>query len=172
MLDAVENDEGWATNRLAPGRVNLGNLDGIETGIRQMIRARPLETERITLPSGSHVVVPTLAEALRIKSFLVVRRNALRDFLDCAALADRAGIDSAADILRRIDHYYADQIGTGEGIATQVARQFADPQPVDERRTRELSRHKGLDARWANWNDVRAVLAEVSIRMLTRDTSS
>jgi hypothetical protein len=34
----VEKDDGWATNRLTPGKIILGNLDGIETGIRQLIR--------------------------------------------------------------------------------------------------------------------------------------
>ena len=30
VLEAVEGDEGWATNRVTPGKVILGNLDGIE----------------------------------------------------------------------------------------------------------------------------------------------
>src|SRR5213083_774585 len=38
VLEAVEEDEGWATNRVTPGKVILGNLDGIEAGVRQMIR--------------------------------------------------------------------------------------------------------------------------------------
>jgi DNA-binding transcriptional regulator YiaG len=43
VLEAVEQDEGWATNRVTPGKVILGNLDGIEAGVRQMIRKEPLE---------------------------------------------------------------------------------------------------------------------------------
>ncbi len=49
VLEAVESTAGWVTNRVTPGKVVLG---GIETGIRQLIRRRPLETRRITLPSG------------------------------------------------------------------------------------------------------------------------
>jgi hypothetical protein len=49
VLEAVEGDEGWATNRVTPGKVILGNLDGIEAGVRQMIRKRPLEIARISL---------------------------------------------------------------------------------------------------------------------------
>lgn len=48
---AVENDEGWATNRVTPGKVILGNLDGIEVGVRQMIRKRQLEVAGVGRPS-------------------------------------------------------------------------------------------------------------------------
>jgi hypothetical protein len=171
VLDAVENDDGWATNRIAPGKIILGNLDGVETGIRQMIRSRPLETERITLANTDVVVAPTIEETLRVKAFLVVRRNTVRDYLDCAALADRIEIPRAAGILNRIDDYYADQIGDGDGIATQVLRQFADPRPVDAGVIAELSRYKGLNSRWADWTAVTAILAEVSAAMLASDGS-
>lgn len=103
VLEAVENDQGWATNRLTPGKVILGNLDGIETGIRQMIRRRPLEVEPHTLASGKVLTVPTFEETLRIKAFLVVRRNQTRDYLDVAALAARAGAARAARVLNHMD---------------------------------------------------------------------
>lgn len=120
VLDAVESDQGWATNRLVPGKIILDNLDGIETGIRQMIRTRPLETESAQLASGSVVAVPTIEETLRVKAFLAVRRNQVRDYLDCAALASKMGAEHAASTLGAIDAYYRDQIGEGEGIATQM----------------------------------------------------
>src|SRR5262249_54532630 len=75
VLDALESDGGWATNRLVYGKVILGNLDGIEAGVRQMIRRRPLESAEVTLPSGATLLVPTADETLRIKAFLVVRRK-------------------------------------------------------------------------------------------------
>jgi hypothetical protein len=43
-------DEGWATNRVTPGKVILGNLDGIEAGVRQMIRKTPLEVTKSCSP--------------------------------------------------------------------------------------------------------------------------
>lgn len=52
VLEAVEDDEGWATNRITPGKVILGNLDGIEAGVRQMVRKVPLEVAELDLPSG------------------------------------------------------------------------------------------------------------------------
>ncbi|MBO0856121.1 MAG: hypothetical protein J2P18_20415 [Nocardia sp.] len=166
VLDAVENDDGWATNRVTPGKIILGNLDGIETGIRQLIRRRPLETERVTLRSGAELTVPTIDEALRVKAFLSLRRNTVRDYLDCAALADHIGIDRAAQVLSAIDDYYADQIGEGDGIATQVARQFSDPKPKDSRVIGELDRYKELEQRWTKWPEVTAVLGEVAAAMV------
>ena len=166
VLDAVEKDEGWATNRLSPGKIILGNLDGIETGIRQMIRKRPLEIEEVTLPSGAVLTLPTAPEALRVKAFLAVRRNQVRDYVDSAALADHLGIDNSAAVLAQIDDYYADQIGEGDGVATQVARQFADPRPADSKVIGQLHSYKNLDARWTDWGEVTSVLANVSTGMI------
>jgi transcriptional regulator with XRE-family HTH domain len=70
-----------------------------------------------TLPSGRTLTVPTAEETLRIKGFLIVRRNQTRDYLDVAALADRYGLEKAAPVLARIDDYYADQHGAGSGVA-------------------------------------------------------
>src|SRR5689334_2468144 len=97
-----------------------------------MIRTRPLETAEIGLPSGRTLHVPTAEEALRIKGFLIVRRNQTRDYLDVAALADRYGVAAAAAVLAAIDDYYADQHREGRGVAAQIARQLADPRPKDE----------------------------------------
>jgi hypothetical protein len=143
VLGAVEETNGWVTNRAVPGKIILGDLGGIESGIRQMIRRTPLEVTEIVLPSGHRLRVPTPDEILRIKGFLVVRRNQTRDYLDVVALADRYGIVHAGDVLGDVDRYYEDQRGPGStGVATQLARQLADPRPADCRtvdRDRRLS---------------------------------
>src|SRR5580693_4000081 len=74
VLEALESEGEWVTNRLVPGKVILGQLGDIEAGVRQMIRTRPLEITRIALPSGRELTVPTADEVLRIKGFLIVRR--------------------------------------------------------------------------------------------------
>src|SRR5580693_266741 len=125
VLEALESEGEWVTNRVVPGKVILGQLGDIEAGVRQMIRTRPLEITRVMLPSGRELTVPTADEVLRIKGFLIVRRNQTRDYLDVAALADRQGLHEAAGILARIDDYYADQHGGGRGIAAQLIRQLA-----------------------------------------------
>lgn len=167
VLEAVEEDEGWATNRVTPGKVILGNLDGIEAGVRQMIRKVPLEVAKVSLPSGGEVTVPTIEEALRIKAFLIVRRNQTRDYLDLAALADHLGVDRAAETLARIDDYYADQNEEGQGVASQLVRQLSDPQPADRAVIDQLSSYRRLRKQWSDWNAVTAVLADVAARMVT-----
>jgi hypothetical protein len=166
VLEAIEATDGWVTNRVTPGKIILGDLGDIESGIRQLIRNRPLEVTEVSLPSGYVLRVPTPDETLRIKGYLIVRRNQVRDYLDVAALADRYGITHAADVLRHIDAYYSDQRGPGpEGVATQLARQLADPKPVDARTIGQLGRYKRLDARWADWENVTDVCRSLAVEM-------
>jgi hypothetical protein len=166
VLEALESEGEWVTNRVRPGKLILGRLGDIEAGVRQLIRARPLETTEVTLASGRTLRVPTAEETLRIKGFLVVRRNQTRDYLDVAALAERYGVDAAAAVLARIDDYYADQHGQGQGVAAQVARQLADPRPADASTTRQLASYRNLSARWHDWRQVSAVCRELAAAML------
>lgn len=166
VLEALESEGDWVTNRVVPGKLILGQLGDIEAGVRQMTRTRRLETTQVTLPSGRKLTVPTAAEALRIKGFLIVRRNQTRDYLDVAALADRYGLDEAAGVLARIDDYYADQHGEGRGVAAQLARQLADPRPKDSSVTRQLAEYRQLASRWTDWGEVRSVCRELAAEML------
>jgi hypothetical protein len=168
VLEAVEDDEGWATNRVTPGKVILGNLDGIEAGVRQMIRKVPLEVTTVTLPSGAEVSVPTIEETLRIKAFLVVRRNQTRDYLDLAALSEHLGVDRATETLARIDDYYADQDETGDGVASQLVRQLSDPQPADRSVIDQLPSYRRLRKHWSDWSTVTDVLGDVAARMVSQ----
>ncbi|HEX5375065.1 MAG TPA: nucleotidyl transferase AbiEii/AbiGii toxin family protein [Solirubrobacterales bacterium] len=166
VLEAVEGDEGWATNRVSPGKVILGNLDGIETGVRQMIRKAPLEVSTFTVPSGGEVTAPTVEETLRVKAFLAVRRNQTRDYLDLAALSEHLGVERAAEILAGIDDYYADQHESGQGIASQLVRQLSDPQPADRSAIGQLRSYRRLHRRWSDWRAVTEILGEVASRMV------
>jgi hypothetical protein len=166
VLEALESEGEWVTNRVVPGKLILGQLGDIEAGVRQMIRTRPLETTQVRLPSGRVLTVPTAAETLRIKGFLIVRRNQTRDYLDVAALADRYGMRDAADVLARIDDYYADQHAGGRGVAAQLVRQLADPRPKDSSVTRQLDAYRNLASRWRDWDEVRSVCGQLAAEML------
>lgn len=164
VLRALEETEGWVTGRVRPQVLILGSLDGVETGIRQLIRRRPLEVEEIRVGDRS-LRVPTLEEILRIKAWLVLRRNATRDYLDVVALADRMGRSEAARVIVEMDEYYEDQVGPGgRRIATQLARQLAEPAPYDLSDI-DLARYRQLEDRWRDWGNVvdatRALAAEV-----------
>jgi hypothetical protein len=167
VLDAIEATDGWVTNRVTPEKIILGELGDIESDVRQLIRNRPLEVTEVTLPSGHILRVPTPDEILRIKGYLVVRRNQVRDYLAVAALSDRYGIPHSADVLAHIDLYYSDQRGPeSEGVATQLARQLADPRPADARTIQQLGRYKNLDTRWADWTNVTEVCRCVAVEMV------
>jgi hypothetical protein len=165
VLQALEETDGWVTARVRPQVLILGSLDGIETGIRQLIRQRPLEVERITV-GERQLTVPTLAEILRIKAWLVLRRNATRDYLDLVALADRLGSREAARVLVGLDEYYADQIGPGgQRVAAQLARQLADPTPYD-RSDVDLAHYRKLEPRWRDWDAVVGATRELAAEVL------
>ena len=166
VLEHLERQDGWVTARLNRPVLILGSLDGIETGIRQLIRTRPLEVEDVDGPGGP-VRVPTLEEMLRIKAWLVLRRNATRDYLDVVALADRLGSEAAAGVVLRLDEYYEDQQGAGgRRIATQLARQLAEPAPYDLSDV-DLRAYRRLDERWRDWDAVAAACASLAAGMLT-----
>jgi hypothetical protein len=69
----------------------MDKLGGIEAGLRQLRRTVPLPTLLVELPGGQHIRIPTIAEALRVKAYLIVQRNQVRDYLDVAALATALG---------------------------------------------------------------------------------
>lgn len=156
VLGAVEATEGWATSVRAskPPFTIMGSLDGVEAGLRQMRRIRPLETFEVALGGGAVVVAPTEAEALRVKAFLVVQRNVVRDFLDVVALAGHIGEDAAVSVLSDIDDYYADRSNDPSSVLTSLVIALADPSPRDTDVINELPRYKGLDPRWHHWSDV------------------
>lgn len=158
VLEALEQEPGCVTNRTSYDKLDLGELGGIETGVRQLIRARPLETESYDLPDERSITIPTAAETLRVKAFLIIKRNQARDYLDVAALADRFGVAHSAAALSRIDSYYADQAPDDGTVAAQLARQLADPRPKDSRTTGRLADYKGLHGRWTDWRQVRAIM--------------
>lgn len=165
ILENLEALGEWSMSRAQPGKIILGELGGIETGVRQLLRSRPLETTQIEV-QGKPLVIPTAAEILRIKAWLALNRNQTRDYLDIAALTDRIGLDEAAAVLRDIDDYYADLNRRPEAVAAQLVRQLADPRPRDAEVTTQLAHYKALEPRWQDWSTVKAVLGDLADSMV------
>ena len=46
VVEAIEAAHGWVTNRVTPGKIILGELGGIEAGVRQLKGSRRLRTGR------------------------------------------------------------------------------------------------------------------------------
>jgi hypothetical protein len=166
VLGALEETDGWVTARVRRPVLILGSLDGVETGVRNLIRRVPLEVEVHATAHGP-IRVPTLPEITRIKAWLVLVRNATRDYLDLVALADRIGAP-AVDVLLSLDAFYADQRGPGGArIATQVARQLAEPRPYDLSAV-DLDHYRRLEGRWRNWTTVADACRALAVAMLDR----
>lgn len=165
VLEAVEASDGWATSVRAssPPLTIMGSLDGVEAGLRQMRRLRPLETAAIEIAPGSTVTLPTLGEMLRVKAYLIVQRNYVRDYLDVAALSETLGVDESITVLRGIDDYYADRSGDHGSVLTSLVAALADARPRDTDVIKELPRYKGLDPRWHEWTAVQGQCAELAL---------
>lgn len=159
VLADLESVAGWKTARVQRPVLILGSLDGIETGVRQLIRDQPLETMAVQV-QGRTVTLPTPAEVLRIKAVLILKRNATRDYLDFAALADHLGLEATADALRPFDRLYP-QPG-GQSALQQLLVQLATPLPYDLEEA-ELPEYRRLAKQWHDWKTVQEKCAEVAV---------
>jgi len=146
VLADLEAAAGWQTSRVQRPVAILGRLDGIMTGIRQLRRTRPLETEEI-----EGLRVPTLAEMARIKSWLLATRHTVRDYLDTVVLLERLGDAGAAEAFASFDDLYAQPTGTS--VLAEVAERLARAAPSDAPHV-DLSTYKALSAPWNDWAHV------------------
>lgn len=158
VLAQLESVAGWKTARVQRPVQILGSLDGIETGIRQLIRDEPLDTAVVAC-RGEQITLPTEAEILRIKGVLILKRNATRDYLDFVALADHLGDAGVALALQPFDRLYRQ--ASGESPLQQLQVQLANALPYDLEET-ELCEYKNLDPRWHDWNKVKATCAHLA----------
>lgn len=159
VLAALESVAGWKTARVRRPVLILGSLDGIETGIRQLIRDEPLETEQMDY-RGTRIVLPTKAEILRIKGVLILRRNATRDYLDFTALAENMGAEKVVEALMPFDRLYPQP--SGESALQQLEVQLANPMPYDLEGV-NLSEYKHLKKDWHDWNVVKALSRKYAV---------
>ena len=159
VLADLEAVAGWKTARINRPVQILGSLDGVQTGVRQLIRSAPLETTEVAIGESS-VKVPTFEEILRIKGFLILARNATRDYVDFAALGTRLGSSGVAKSLLRFDELYPQE--SEESALQQLCAQMASPQPYDLNSV-DLSRFKELDARWHTWEAVSDACGKIAV---------
>lgn len=166
VLAQLESVAGWQTARVQRPVQILGNLDGIETGVRQLIRQEPLETQQVKHENLS-ITVPTDAEMLRIKAVLILKRNATRDYLDFVALQDRLGEAATVAAMQSFDRLYPQL--NGESALQQLMVQLTEPHPYDLDETK-LAEYKQLAPRWQDWDAVRAACARGAVILFDKKT--
>lgn len=164
VLAQLESVAGWKTARVQRPVQIPGSLDGIETGIRQLIRDEPLATT-VVEHRGGRITVPTEAEILRIKGVLILRRNATRDYLDFVTLADHMGDENVALALQSFDRIYRQD--NGESPLQQLQVQLASAQPYDVEGI-DLDEYRNLAPRWHDWNVVKAACARLATVIFDR----
>lgn len=166
VLAQLESVAGWKTARVQRPVQILGSLDGIDTGVRQLIRETPLETMVFDY-HGERLTIPTEGEILRIKSVLILKRNATRDYLDFVALADHIGDEKVAQALQSFDQLY--QQDNGESPLQQLQVQLANPVPYDlDDISPDLAEYKNLAPRWHDWSTVKGTCARLSAVIFDR----
>ena len=168
VLEALESQGGWITNRVVPNKIILGSLGGIKAGVRQLRRTRPLEVAEYTLPGGGTLRVPTPEETLRIKAYLIVTRNYDRDFTDVAALSAWMGRERAAETLVAIGDYYNDQLPDHVAMATQIAYQLAHPEPLPATKPGQGVALADISPQWRDFDKVREECAALAVEMVLR----
>ena len=151
VLAELESAAGWKTARVKRPAIIYGSLDGILTTVRNQIRTAPLETTELSVADGT-IRLPTRAEMLRIKAWLIVRRNATRDFLDVVAIASQMSDDDVLLALEPLDRLYPQGDDAG-AVRHQLMRQLALPRPYDLD-TVNLAEYKGLVPVWRDWSTV------------------
>ena len=159
ILAELDSVAGWKTARVKRPVQILGCLDGIETGVRQLIRDEPLDTQIIKISPSMSLTIPTEAEILRIKGVLILKRNATRDYLDFVALASHLGLQNTVQALKSFDLLYRQE---GEGSPLQQLQiQLANALPYDLEDT-NLIEYKNLDPQWHDWSVVMTKCSQLS----------
>ena len=148
VLTRLEAVAGWHTARVQPPVLILGRLDGVQTGIRQLRRTQPLETEMV-----QGLRVPTLAEMTRIKAWLLATRHTVRDYLDTVVLLERLDEVGAATAFARFDELYRQE--TGASPLVEVIERLARATPSDSAQV-DLRTYKSLVAPWNDWEHLAA----------------
>ena len=143
------------------GRLSVA-LDALETQAETndptFERRSPVETTHVQLPTGDRLQIPTGAETLRLKGYLIMSRNSSRDYAEFAELVDTMEAETAALVLAGMDRYYSSQSPRRQWIASQLVRRLADPHPSD-------LDDESPDEK-AHWEEVRQRCLSVAVAML------
>ena len=151
--------EGWKSARLKKPVIILGERHSVEIGIRQIFRKTRLDME---LMEG--ILLPTIGECLRIKTYMCAVRNAVRDYIDVAALSDKLGKTASLEALASLNKCY-DPIGNQSPLAVFAENCTGYPEDFD---SDNLKNYKGIRQPYDDWHYVSKQCLDLSIKALLR----
>lgn len=161
VLGFLEGRDDWKTARLSPPKLILGNFKGVETGLRQLIRMTPLETQLMHIKDRK-IVVLTPSEVLRTKGWMILCRNTVRDYLDFAAVSRCIGESQTLNALKDFDTHYQNKGDPNDASPLlQLTRQLSDPKPGDLDEI-DLKKYKGVRQPYDSWEFVSTVCKTIS----------
>jgi hypothetical protein len=153
VREALERSPDWRTNRVQGPVLILGNIEGVQVGFRQARRTDRIETTVMDTAAGP-LVVPTLDEMIGMKAYMLYSRNAVRDYLDFAALSQCTDEASVLGALLKSDQRYG-HLQTSSA-ALEIAKRLAAAKPYDLGDV-DLARYKGLTAEWRSWSKAEGI---------------
>jgi hypothetical protein len=106
---ALRDIPGFAIARLRRPVLILGRVGDDEIGIRQLRRREPLDAVEI-----DGLCLPHLPEMIRVKSFVLSDRRAVRDYVDVCALVETAGMEASVQAMLPYARLY-EGLGTAAG---------------------------------------------------------
>jgi hypothetical protein len=102
---------------------------------------------------------------IRTKGWMIVSRNATRDYIDFAALAKHIGLENTLEVLNDFDDFYLDLIrGSQASPIVQLIRQLAEPKPGDLEQV-DLSEYKGIQTPFDSWDYIVTICEEISVQL-------
>lgn len=140
----------------------LGSLDGDEIGIRQLRRSEPLDAVEC-----DGLWVPTLAELLRVKAYLLSDRRAVRDFIDVCALLRTAGPEESLAAMESFSDLYG---GLSSAGALTAFAEAAHDEPVDKDDV-DLESWRSLDPAYRNLATVIEEVRDFTLRAIEADAN-
>jgi hypothetical protein len=158
----LESWPGWRTDRLNPPVLILGERAGVELDVRPPRREAPLQTTAV-----EGLRIPTAAEMLRVKAFLLAERRATRDFVDVAALRAKLGLAAAVEALGWLNLVYPAR--GPQSWATRFA-EACEGEPADLALA-PLAACKGVTTPFTDWTFVAEQCRGVGRALLKRELS-
>ncbi len=152
--EALRSLPGFTPARIRRPVIILGRVGADEIGIRQLRRRAPLETVE-----KEGLCLPTLPEMIRVKSFVLSDRRAVRDYVDVCALVETTGMKKALEAMAPFNDLYE---GLSRVQALTAFAEAAHDEPADADLV-DLSAWRMLKPKYRDLTRVRKICAEFAL---------